>query len=62
MIIELIAILLGVVGLTVLVSVPFNGVLVRHRANYKPRRLHLSEEGDLAPPSGTSIWSQQLIP
>lgn len=57
MIFEILALALGIVGISFLITAPFNNILVRYRANYKPRRLHLSEEGDLTPPTGLNVSS-----
>lgn len=45
-------ILLVSLGLTVAITVPLSGVLVRFRVNYTPKRLQLDTEGNIEPTTG----------
>ena len=44
-------------ALTLTVIVPFTGVLVRFRANYNPKSLHLDTEGGVVPHTGPVVTS-----
>lgn len=44
-------------GISLLIVVPFTGVLVRFRANYNPKALQLDAEGGAAPHTGPVINS-----
>jgi len=60
MILEIISVIffvLGVVGLSFAISVPINGVLVRFRVNYSPKRLQLDTESGMEPPAGPVVKS-----
>jgi len=50
-------ILLFSLALTLTVIVPFTGVLVRFRANYNPKSLHLDTEGEVVPHTGPVVTS-----
>jgi hypothetical protein len=45
------------VGVSLLISVPFTGAVVRLRANYNPKSLQLDEEGVVQPYTGPQITS-----
>ncbi|KIP08430.1 hypothetical protein PHLGIDRAFT_104392 [Phlebiopsis gigantea 11061_1 CR5-6] len=56
MIVELIA-LLVTLGITLAVTVPLNGALVRLRANFNPKSIQLDAEGNVEPHTGPVVTS-----
>jgi hypothetical protein len=44
-------------GITLLIVVPFTGVLIRFRANYNPKALQLDAEGGAVPHTGPVVNS-----
>ena len=52
-----IAIIIFSLVVSLLITVPFIGTLIRYRANYNPKGLQLDEEGGVQPHTGPIIKS-----